>query len=210
MARIDRLDQKTRDLVKTASVIGRNFFYRILAEVARTIKDIDNRVEYLEEIQLIRERKRMEELEYLFKHALAQEVAYDSILVQRRKELHKNVANSIEKVFNERLHEFYGMLAFHYSQAEDLEKTEEYLIKAGEESLKAAASAEALYYYQQALELYLGKYGDKADPEKVAMLEKNIALALFNKGKQAESVPYFDRVLAYYGETYRRIQSSKP
>ena len=201
MARIDRLDQKTRDLVKTASVIGRNFFYRILAEVARTIEDMDSRLEYLEEIQLIRDRKRMDELEYLFKHALAQEVAYDSILVQRRKEIHKSVAESIEKVFNERLHEFYGMLAFHYSQAEDLDKTEEYLIKAGEESLKASASSEALHYYQQALELYLGKYGDKADPEKVAMLEKNIALALFNKGKHAESVPYFDKVLAFYGET---------
>ena len=201
MARIDRLDQKTRDLVKTASVIGRNFFYRILAEVARTIEDMDSRLEYLEEIQLIRERKRMEELEYLFKHALAQEVAYDSILVQRRKELHKNVADSIEKVFNERLHDFYGMLAFHYSQAEDLDKTEEYLIKAGEESLKASASSEALQYYQQALELYLGKYGDKADPAKVAMLEKNIALALLNKGQLAESVKYFDKVLAFYGET---------
>ena len=201
MARIDRLDQKTRDLVKTASVIGRNFFYRILAEVARTIDDMDSRLEYLEEIQLIRERNRMEELEYLFKHALAQEVAYDSILVQRRKEMHKSVADSIEKVFNERLHDFYGMLAFHYSQAEDLDKTEEYLIKAGEESLNASASSEALYYYQQALDLYLGKYGDKADPEKVAMLEKNIALALFNKGKHAESVPYFDKVLAFYGET---------
>lgn len=161
MARIDRLDQKTRDLVRVASVIGRNFFYRILAEVAQTIEDIDSRLEYLEEIQLIRERKRMEELEYLFKHALAQEVAYDSILVQRRKELHKNVADSIEKVFNERLHEFYGMLAYHYSQAEDLDKTEEYLIKAGEESLKSSASAEALNYYQQALELYLRKYGGK-------------------------------------------------
>ncbi len=201
MARIDRLDQKTRDLVKTASVIGRNFFYRILAEVAQTIEDMDSRLEYLEEIQLIRERKRMEELEYLFKHALAQEVAYDSILVQRRKELHKSVADSIEKVFNERLHEFYGMLAYHYSQAEDLDKTEEYLIKAGEESLKSSASAEALYYYQQALELYLGKYGDKADPEKVAMLEKNIALALFNRGQLAESVPYFDKVLTFYGVT---------
>ena len=201
MARIDRLDQKTRDLVKTASVIGRNFFYRILVEVARTIEDIDNRLEYLEEIQLIRERKRMEELEYLFKHALAQEVAYDSILVQRRKEIHKSVADSIEKVFFERLHEFYGMLAFHYSQAEELDKTEEYLIKAGEESLKASASSEALHYYQQALELYLGKYGDKADPTKVAMLEKNIALALFNKGQFAESVEYFDKVLTFYGET---------
>jgi class 3 adenylate cyclase/tetratricopeptide (TPR) repeat protein len=209
MARIDRLDQKTRDLVKTASVIGRNFFYRILAEVAMTIEDMDSRLEYLEEIQLIRERKRMEELEYLFKHALAQEVAYDSILVQRRKELHKSVADSIEKVFNERLHEFYGMLAFHYSQAEDLDKTEEYLIKAGEESLKASASAEALHYCQQALELYLRKYGDKADPKKVAMLEKNIALALYNRGQYAESVPYFDKALTFYGETTPRHKITK-
>jgi class 3 adenylate cyclase/tetratricopeptide (TPR) repeat protein len=202
MARIDRLDQKTKDLVKTASVIGRNFFYRILAEVAQTVEDMDSRLEYLEEIQLIRERKRMEELEYLFKHALAQEVAYDSILVQRRKELHKSVADSIEKVFNERLHEFYGMLAYHYSQAEDLDKAEEYLIKAGEEALKSSASAEALHYCQQALGLYLGKNADKADPEKVAMLEKNIALALFNKGQHGESLPYFDKVLAFYGMTF--------
>ena len=208
MARIDRLDLKTRVLVKTASVIGRNFFYRILAEVARTIEDMDSRLEYLEEIQLIRERKRMEELEYLFKHALAQEVAYDSILVQRRKEIHKSVADSIEKVFNERLHEFYVMLAYHYSQAEDMDKTEEYLIKAGEESLKSSASAEALHYYQQALDLYLSKYGDKADPEKVAMLEKSIALSLFNRGYLAESVPYFDKVLAFYGETIPKNPTS--
>jgi tetratricopeptide (TPR) repeat protein len=209
MARIDRLEQKTRDLIKTASVIGRNFFYSILAEVARSIEDIDNRLEYLEEIQLIRERKRMEEVEYLFKHALAQEVAYDSILMQRRKELHRNVAGSIEKVFNKRLHEFYGMLAYHYSQAEDLDKAEEYLIKAGEESLKASASAEALDYYQQALALYLRKYGDKAEPAKVAMMEKNIALALYNRGQYAESIPYFDKILAFYGETTPRHQITK-
>jgi len=204
MARIDRLDQKTRDLVKTASVIGRNFFYRILAEVARTIEDIDSRLEYLKEIQLIRERKSMEELEYLFKHALAQEVAYDSILIQRRKALHHTVADSIEKVFHDRLHDFYGMLAYHYSQAEDSDKAEEYLIKAGEESLKASASSEALHYYRQALDLYVGKYGDKADPEKVAMLEKNIAFALFNRGLYPESFEYFDKVLSYYGVTIPR------
>jgi len=84
MARIDRLEEKTRDLVKLASVIGRNFFYRILAEVANTIKDIDDRLSYLRDIQLIRERKRMEEVEYLFKHALAQEAAYQSILSEKR------------------------------------------------------------------------------------------------------------------------------
>ena len=67
----------------------------------------------------------MDELEYLFKHALAQEAAYESILHQKRKDLHIRVGNSIEKVFKERLHEFYGMLAYHYIRGEDEEKAEE-------------------------------------------------------------------------------------
>ena len=199
MARIDRLDRRP-GILWVASVIGRNFFYRILAEVAQTIEDMDSRLEYLEEIQLIRERKRMEELEYLFKHALAQEVAYDSILVQRRKELHKNVADSIEKVFNERLHEFYGMLAYHYSQAEDLDKTEEYLIKAGEESLKSSASSRGAALLPAGPGTLSQKIWREGRPEKVAMLEKNIALALFNKGEEVKAADYLARVLEYHGE----------
>ena len=97
MTRIDRLEDQTRELVKVASVIGRNFFHRILSEVANSVQDIDNKLLHLKEIQLIRERKRMEELEYLFKHALAQEAAYESILIQKRKDLHLQVAQSIEK-----------------------------------------------------------------------------------------------------------------
>ena len=199
MARIDRLEEKTRDLVKVASVIGRSFFYRILTEVATVVEDIDNRLSYLKEIQLIRDRQRMEELEYLFKHALAQEAAYESILVQKRKELHLNVADSIEKIFQEKLHEFYGMLAYHYGMGENLDKAEEYMIKAGEEALRSSASREALNYYQEALSLYLNKYGDTADPEKLKMLEKNIGIALFNKGEYENALKYFDRVLKRWG-----------
>ena len=199
MARIDRLEEKTRNLVKIASVIGRSFFYRILAEVAKAIEDIDNKLSYLKEIQLIRDRQRMEELEYLFKHALAQEAAYESILLQKRKELHLQVADTIEKVFEEKLYEFYGMLAYHYSKGEDLDKAEEYMIKAGEEALRTSASREALNYYQEALSLYLNKYGDTADPEKLKMLEKNIAIAFFNKGEYENALKYFDRVLKRLG-----------
>jgi tetratricopeptide (TPR) repeat protein len=198
MSRIDRLEENTRNLLKVASVIGRNFFYRILTEVARTIEDIDKRLYYLKEIQLIRERRRMEEIEYLFKHALAQEAAYESILPQTRKELHLKVASSIENVFSEKLHEFYGMLAYHYSRAENLDMTEDALIRAGQEALKSSASSEALHYYQEALSLYLEKHGDTADPEKVAMLEKNIALALYNRGKYEEAVEFFDKSLNHY------------
>jgi class 3 adenylate cyclase/tetratricopeptide (TPR) repeat protein len=200
MARIDRLEENTRSLVKVASVIGRNFFYKILIEVAKTIEDIDRRLSYLKEIQLIKERKRMEELEYLFKHALAQEAAYQSILDQKRRELHLKVADSIGKVFREKLPEFYGMLAYHYSQGENLDKAEEYLIKAGEEALRSSASSEALNYYQQGLKLYLKKYGNAADPEKLATFEKNIALAFFNKGQYENAVKYFDSVLERWGE----------
>lgn len=200
MARIDRLEEKTRNLLKVASVIGRSFFYRILTEVAKTIEDIDDRLSYLKEIQLIHERRRMEELEYLFKHALAQEAAYESILVQKRKELHLKVADSILKVFKEKLHEFYGMLAYHYSKGEDPDNTEEYMIKAGEEALRSSASSEALNYYQQGLKLYLKKYGKAADPEKLATFEKNIALAFFNKGQYENAVKYFDSVLELWGE----------
>ncbi|MGD0626050.1 MAG: tetratricopeptide repeat protein, partial [Thermodesulfobacteriota bacterium] len=198
MARIDRLEEPTRHLVKVASVIGGSFFYRILSDVASEVEDIPGKLSFLSEIQLIRERRRMGEVEYLFNHALAQEAAYESILPMKRKELHLKVANSIETVFFERLHEFYGMLAYHYSRAEDRAKTEEYLIKAGEEALRSAASDEALHYYEEALQLYLKKSGPDADPEKVAMLEKNIGLALFTRGHYAEAVEHFDRALTYY------------
>jgi len=144
----------------------------------------------------------MEELEYLFKHALAQEAAYESILIQRRKEIHQKVAQSIEKVFQDRLHDFYGMLAYHYGMGEDLDKAEEYMIKAGEEAMKSAASSEALGYFEEALTIYRNKLGEKASPEKIAMLEKNIAYALYNKGEWVKAVDYFTRVLEYHGETF--------
>jgi tetratricopeptide (TPR) repeat protein len=208
MARIDRLEDQTRDLVKVASVIGRSFFDRILKDVASSIEGVDYRLAYLKDVQLIRDRMRMEELEYLFKHALAQEVAYESTLLQQRKALHLKVAQSIEKLFRERLPEFYGMLAWHYSKAEDPEKAEEWMTKAGEEALLTSASSEALYYYKEALRLYLDKYGDAADPEKLASFEKNIALAYFNKAQWKNALPYFEKVFSRWGRRPPKNQLS--
>ena len=73
------------------------------------------------------------------------------------------------------------------------------MIKAGEEALRSSASREALNYYQEALSLYLNKYGDTADPEKLKMLEKNIGIAFFNKGEYENALTYFDRVLKRWG-----------
>ncbi|MCG6879998.1 MAG: AAA family ATPase [Deltaproteobacteria bacterium] len=198
MARIDRLETQTRDLIKVASVIGRSFFDRILKEVADSINGVDDRLAYLKDAQFIRNHIRMEELEHMFKHALAQEAAYESTLIQQRKVLHRKVAQAIEKVFQRRIHEFYGMLAYHYSKGEDLGNAEKYMTKAGEEAMKVSASSEALSYLQEALKLYRDRHGEHADPGKIAMIEKNIALAFYNRGQYVDAIEYFDRALNYY------------
>jgi len=204
MGRMDKLDEATRSLLRTASVIGRNFFYKILAEVNERTDSLDSRLEHLKQTQLIMERRRMDELEYLFKHALAQEAVYESILLKTRKRLHLRTAAAIESVFADRLHEFYGMLALHYSKGEDLGQAETYLVKAGEEALKSSASSEALNYFKEALRIYRGQHGSAAEAGQIAMLEKNIAVALFNKGQYVEADEYFSRALAFYGEIFPR------
>ena len=202
MARIDRLDEKTKNILTIASVIGRSFFYRILIDIIHqeSDEDIDENLLFLKDAQLIFERNRMGEREYLFKHTLIQEVVYDSILHKKRTFLHLQVAASIERLFNDKLYEFFGLLAYHYGKGENLGKTEEYLIKAGEESLKSSASSEALNYFQEALNLYLKKYGDNTDPEKLAMFERNIGLAYYNKGLFVNALEYFDLFLDRCGK----------
>jgi class 3 adenylate cyclase len=208
MARIDRLDEESRNLIKVASVIGRSFFYRILAEVVSHADGLDDKLTRLKETQLIRERTRMEELEYLFKHALAQEAAYESTLLQQRKRLHLKVAESIERIFKDRIHEFYGVLALHYSKADNYEKAEEYMTKAGEEALRSSASSEAIVYFLEALQLYTEKHCYGADPVKIATFEKNIALAYFNRGRWENARQYFDKVLWRWGRRSPKNKAS--
>ncbi|MCX6573719.1 MAG: protein kinase, partial [Candidatus Aminicenantes bacterium] len=199
MARIDKLDEDTRSLLKVAAVIGRSFLYRILADVAGTIPEIDLKLDVLKEGQLIRERRVGGEVELLFKHALVQEVTYESILPKKRKDLHRKIAEAIESIYAGRISDFYGMLALHFGKAEDLEKTEAYLIRAGREALKSSASDEALHYYQEALKIYLAKSGRAADPEKVAMLRRNIGIALFDRGRLFEAIDHFEAAMTLYG-----------
>ena len=150
-------------------------------------------------MQLIRERIRMEELEFLFKHALAQEAVYQSILHKIRKERHLDVARAIEEIFVDRLPDFFGVLAYHYSQGEDLDKAEEYLEKAGSAALESAASSEALVFFQQALTIYKSKVLNEVSSKKLIILEKNIARAFHNKGLYVEAIKHYDATLEYLG-----------
>jgi len=199
LSRIDKLDEPTKNLLKIASVIGRYFLFEILTKVASEIDEIDTRIKSLEKLELIKENNSTKEREFLFKHALVQEAVYETLLSKNKQGLHLKVANAVENLFSERIQDFYETLAHHYSLANDKDKAEEYLIKAGERTLKTAASYEALDYFQEALKLYLQKYGNAADKEKIFMLEKNIGLSFYNRGYFKDSVEHFNKALETTG-----------
>src|SRR5262249_40378025 len=89
------------------------------------------------------------------------------------------------------------------SRADDVEKAEDYLFKAGDEAARSAAPSEALRYFREASRLYLQIHGAGGDPLKKALLERNIARALFHTGSLTESIAHFDRGLALLGEPPR-------
>ena len=91
------------------------------------------------------------------------------------------------------------MLAYHYCAAQDPDKSEEYLVKAGQEAQRAAASSEALRFFQHALNLYSARLGASVDPKTMVELEKNVALALYNHGRYGESIECFRKVLPAFG-----------
>jgi class 3 adenylate cyclase/tetratricopeptide (TPR) repeat protein len=152
MARLDALPDETKWIVQQASVIGRTFLYRVLSRMAETNGDIDVELSHLEREQLIRERAREPEMEYIFKHALTQDVAYESLVRPRRRELHRRVGAAMEALFADRIGEFAPIVAAHYYRGEAWDSAATYLIRAGDAAARLFANPEARQDYGRALE----------------------------------------------------------
>jgi predicted ATPase/class 3 adenylate cyclase len=153
MARIDRLEEVPKKALQLASVIGREFTVRLLKRISDVPAQLERFLQELKVLEFIYERSFYPELAYMFKHALTHDVAYTSLLVQRRKELHRLVATAIEELYADRLPESYEMLAYHYERGEVWEKALEYLVKAGHKAQQAYANHEALDHYSRALDM---------------------------------------------------------
>src|SRR6266536_1123974 len=151
-ARIDRLSEAPKRTLQLASVIGREFTRRLVDRLAEIRERTEEFLSELTALELVNERRRYPELAYMFKHALTQDVAYGSLLVQRRKELHHLVGLAIEDLYADRLPEHLEMLAYHFARAEDWERALDYLLKAAEKATKAFGLRQALDLYGEALE----------------------------------------------------------
>ena len=130
-ARLDRLEENLKRIMQVASVIGREFAFRLLQAITRMQEELKSSLQNLQSLEFIYEKSLFPELEYIFKHALTQEVAYNSLLLKRRKELHGKIGEAIEQIYADRLEEFYEMLAYHYAASDNPEKALYYLKLSG-------------------------------------------------------------------------------
>ena len=153
LARIDRLERQTKAALQRASVIGRTFNARVLEAISEFKEQFDDVLGELQATELIYEHARFPELSYTFKHALTQEVAYSTLLVERRRALHRLVGAAIEELHADRLTEHYEALAHHFLEAQDWAKALDYLAKAGDKAAAVYANQEALAFYGQAIDV---------------------------------------------------------
>ena len=156
VSRLDQLAENERIAIRVASVIGRLFRARwLLALYPTPIREelLRRDLEGLTARELVQMDRPDPELEYLFKHALTQEVAYETLSFANRRALHERVAAHIEETYADDLSDWYAILAYHYRRAEHPEKEFTYTRLAADRAAAQFAVRQAAEFYSRALEL---------------------------------------------------------
>jgi len=151
-SRIDRLPLDQKGFLQTLAVIGRDFSVGLVRKVVDGSEDeLDRMLHDLQLAEFIYEQPAAGDIEYIFKHALTQEVAYKSVLVERRRLLHEKTGAVIEALFAQSLEDQLSLLAHHYGQSSNHSKAVEYLERAAQQAMRRAALKDTEVYLERAL-----------------------------------------------------------
>jgi len=188
-ARIDRLPPEEKELLQTLGVLGREFPLGLIRHVTQKADDDVNRM--LNDLQLgefIYEQPAVGETEYIFKHALTQEVAYNLLLIERRKQLHERAGQALEAMLAGQLDDHLDELAHHYSRSDNIKKAVEYLGRTGNQAMQRSAYRDAVNGLSGAINL-LQKLPDNTERtrrELLLQLDLGPALITVNGWAAAE------------------------
>ena len=152
-ARLDQLEDDTRNTLQMASVIGRSFYHRVLQAVDQDSPALDEQVRTLLRLDMIRESARVPEVEYMFRNPLTQEAVYETILLKRRREFHLRVGKAMEELYQDRLEGLFGLLAHHFRLAGERDKAIEYYRQASRQAVNVFAYEQAVENLRNALDL---------------------------------------------------------
>jgi class 3 adenylate cyclase/tetratricopeptide (TPR) repeat protein len=153
-SRIDCLPPDQKDLLQTLAVLGREFPLGLIKSVVAKSEDELHRM--LSDLQLgefIYEQPSAGDVEYIFKHALTQDVAAGSMLIERRKLLHEQTAQAIEAIFADRLDDHVDQLAYHYAQSANTSQAIKYHQLVGNQAMRRSANAQAIDHLNASLRL---------------------------------------------------------
>jgi len=152
MARIDTLPEGTKSLLQIISIVGREFKYDLIKRVTGFAEqELLAQLSVLKDSELLYERGIYPQSTYIFKHALTQEVAYNSLLLKRRKEIHEKIGEAIECLYPDRLAEQYELLAYHYGHSASNDKAVQYLVLANQKAIRINAMQQAKAHFDEAM-----------------------------------------------------------
>jgi len=193
-ARIDRLSPEDKRLLQTAAVIGHEVPGPLLQAIAEWPEDkLHRSLAQLQAAEFLYETRLFPEPEYTFKHALTHEVAYGSLLQERRRALHARIVKALEVLAGERVAEQVERLAHHALRGEVWDKAVAYGRQAREKALARSAYREAVESFEQALGVLPHLLETHDTREQAIDLRLALRSALFPSGD-------FGRVLAYLRE----------
>jgi predicted ATPase len=171
-SRIDRLPGEEKDLLQLASVIGKNFPLSLLRAISKSNEnDLARRLDDLQVAEFIYEQPSIGDVEYTFKHASTHEVAYNSMLLERRRLLHLRVADALSC---DRPDERLAEIAHHFSRARAYKKAIEYFHRAGKRAFRMSMHAEAVGHLSSAV----GMLGALSEDEERDRLELELQITL--------------------------------
>ncbi|MBI5651805.1 MAG: AAA family ATPase [Chloroflexi bacterium] len=194
MARIDRLAHSPKRALQFASVIGREFAARLLDRISDLKTELDPSLHHLKTHELIYETSFFPELAYIFKHAMTHDVAYNSLPILRRKELHSGVGNAIEELYAERLPEYFETLGYHYEHGEAWIKALHFLFKAAQKAQQVYANRESLDHYARAVAI-CERLGETVEPETRIQVYAGKAAVHFILSEFRPAIDAYQRVL---------------
>jgi class 3 adenylate cyclase/predicted ATPase len=172
-SRIDRLPPDEKVFLQMLAVLGREFSLTLLRRVVRNAEgELERILADLQHGEFIYEQPAFPDTEYCFKHALTQEVAYNSVLLEQRKQFHEDVAQAIEELFQPQLKEHFTELAYHYSRSGNAQEAVKYLQLAGQQAMQRSAHGEAVTHLNAALDLL------KMLPETAQRIQRELALQI--------------------------------
>jgi predicted ATPase len=151
-ARIDRLPIEQKDLLQILAVIGTEFRLAIVRKLTELPdQELEQRLAALQLSEFIYEQPASGDVEYIFKHALSRDVAYKSVLNERRRRLHERTGSALESIYAESLDDHVAVLAYHYSRSDNAGKAAEHCLRACQRYGGRASYAEAVMHFETGL-----------------------------------------------------------